>query len=48
MKIIGAKDDVGKAILCAIWLNGKDMEKRKAVDLLEWQANGAAIHNTVE
>jgi len=44
MKMIGAKDDVGKVIRCAIQPNGKDTEKWKAVDWLEWQANGVAMH----
>lgn len=44
MKMIGAKDDVGKIIRCAIQPNGKDTEKWKALDWLEWQANGVALH----
>lgn len=42
MKMIGAKDDVGKVIQCAIQPNNKDTEKWKAIDWLEWQANGVA------
>ena len=42
MKMIGAKDDVGKVIQCAIQSNNKDTKKWKAIDWLEWQANGVA------
>ena len=44
MKMIGAKDDVGKVIQCSIQPNGKDTEKWKAIDWMEWQANGVALH----
>lgn len=44
MKMIGAKDDIGKAIHCAIQPNTKDTEKWKAADWLEWQANSVALH----
>lgn len=44
MKMIGAKDDVGKVIQCAIQSNNHDTEKWKAIDWLEWQANSVALH----
>ena len=44
MKMIGAKDGVGKVIKCAIQTNRKDTEKWKAMDWLEWQANNVALH----
>lgn len=43
MKMIGAKDDVGKVIQCAIQTNTKDSEKWKALDWMEWHANGIAL-----
>jgi len=44
MKMIGAKDDVGKVIQCAIRPNSKDTDQWKTIDWLEWQANGVALH----
>lgn len=44
MKMLGVKDEIGKAIRCAIKPNEKDKDKWNAVDWLEWQANGVALH----
>lgn len=44
MKMIGAKDGLGKAIKCAIQPTSKGNEKWTAVDWLEWQANSVALH----
>ncbi|MBW7571251.1 YgjP-like metallopeptidase domain-containing protein [Caproiciproducens faecalis] len=44
MKMIGAKDDVGKVIQCAIQANNKDTEKWKAIDWMEWQANSVVLN----
>ena len=44
MKMIGAKDDVGKTICCSIQPNTNETEKWTAVDWLEWQANSVAMH----
>ena len=42
MKMLGANDELGKIIQCSIGSNAKDLEKWKAVDWMEWQANGVA------
>lgn len=42
MKMLGANDELGKNIRCSIKTNAKDTEKWKAVDWMEWQANGVA------
>ena len=42
MKMLGANDELGKIIQCSIGNNAKDSEKWKAVDWMEWQANGVA------
>lgn len=42
MKMLGANDELGKIIQCSIGSNAKDSEKWKAVDWMEWQANGVA------
>lgn len=44
MKMLGANDELGKIIQCSIGGNAKDSEKWKAVDWMEWQANGVAPH----
>ena len=44
MKMLGVKDEIGKAIRCAIEPSEKDKDKWNAVDWLEWQANGVALH----
>ena len=44
MKMLGANDELGKIIQCSIGSNAKDSEKWKAVDWMEWQANGVASH----
>ena len=44
MKMLGANDELGKIIQCSIGSNAKDSEKWKAVDWMEWQANGVAPH----
>lgn len=44
MKMIGARDGLGKAIKCAIQTTRKGNEKWTAVDWLEWQANSVALH----
>lgn len=44
MKMLGANDESGKIIQCSIGSNAKDSEKWKAVDWMEWQANGVAPH----
>lgn len=44
MKMLGANDELGKIIQCSIGNNAKDSEKWKAVDWMEWQANGVAPH----
>lgn len=44
MKMLGANDESGKIIQCSIGCNAKDSEKWKAVDWMEWQANGVAPH----
>lgn len=44
MKMLGANDGLGKIIQCSIGSNVKDSEKWKAVDWMEWQANGVAPH----
>lgn len=42
MKMIGAKDTVGRAIRCEINAKTTNSEKWKAVDWMEWQARGIA------
>ena len=42
MKMIGADDNLGKAIQCQIAANFMDSDKWKAVDWMEWQAKGVA------
>lgn len=42
MKMIGADDNLGKAIQCQIAANSIDSDKWKAVDWMEWQAKGVA------
>lgn len=42
MKMIGANDNLGKAIQCQIAANTTDSDKWKAVDWMEWQAKGVA------
>ena len=42
MKMIGSKNELGKIIQCAIDTNGRDNEKWKSLDWMEWQANGVA------
>lgn len=42
MKMIGASDNLGKAIQCQIATNTTDSDKWKAVDWMEWQAKGIA------
>ena len=42
MKMIGAEDNLGKAIQCQITSNTADSDKWKAVDWMEWQAKGIA------
>ena len=42
MKMIGADDNLGKAIQCQIAANSMDSDKWKAVDWMEWQAKGVA------
>ena len=42
MKMIGAEDNLGKAIQCTISGNTADSDKWKAVDWMEWQAKGIA------
>lgn len=42
MKMLDSKDDIGKSIQCALQTNGKDSDKWKAIDWMEWQANGIA------
>lgn len=44
MKMLGANDELGKIIQCSIGSNLKDSEKWKAIDWMEWQANGVAPH----
>ena len=44
MKMLGANDKLGKIIKCSIDSNVKNSEKWKAVDWMEWQANGVAPH----
>ena len=44
MKMLGANDKLGKIIQCSIGSNAKDSEKWKAMDWMEWQANGVAPH----
>lgn len=44
MKMLGANDELGKIIQCSIGSNAKDSEKWKAVDWMEWQANGVTPH----
>lgn len=44
MKMLGANVELGKIIQCSIGSNAKDSEKWKAVDWMEWQANGVAPH----
>lgn len=44
MKMLGANDELGKIIQCSIGSDAKDSEKWKAVDWMEWQANGVAPH----
>lgn len=43
MKMIGAKDGVGKNIQCAIAANRDSSDNWKAVDWMEWQANEIAL-----
>ena len=42
MKMIGANDNLGRAIQCQLIANGSDSDKWKAVDWMEWQAKGVA------
>ena len=42
MKMIGADDNLEKAIQCQIAANSIDSDKWKAVDWMEWQAKGVA------
>lgn len=42
MKMIGANDNLGRAIQCQIAANNTDSDKWKAVDWMEWQAKGVA------
>ena len=42
MKMIGANDNLGRAIQCQIAANTTDSDKWKAVDWMEWQAKGVA------
>ncbi|WP_068540671.1 YgjP-like metallopeptidase domain-containing protein [Olegusella massiliensis] len=42
MKMIGAKDGLGKNIQCAIGANRGNSDRWKAVDWMEWQANEIA------
>lgn len=42
MKMIGANDDIGRAIQCEIEGKSTDTDKWKAVDWMEWQAKGIA------
>ena len=42
MKMIGAEDNLGRAIQCQITANTADSDKWKAVDWMEWQAKGVA------
>lgn len=42
MKMIGADDNLEKAIQCQITANSIDSDKWKAVDWMEWQAKGVA------
>ncbi|MDQ0151525.1 DNA-binding Xre family transcriptional regulator [Moryella indoligenes] len=42
MKMIGANDNLGRAIQCQIAANTADSDKWKAVDWMEWQAKGVA------
>lgn len=42
MKMIGANDNLGRAIQCQIAANNTDSDKWKAVDWMEWQAKGIA------
>ena len=44
MKMLGVKDEIGKAIRCAISPNEKNKDKWNSVDWLEWQANNVALH----
>ena len=44
MKMLGSDDELGKIIQCSIGSNGKDTEKWKPIDWMEWQANGVAPH----
>ncbi|MBL4937789.1 M48 family metallopeptidase [Clostridium sp. YIM B02515] len=44
MNIIGSNDRIGKNIKCSIETNVKDSGKWKAIDWMEWQANGIAMH----
>lgn len=44
MKMLGSDDKLGKIIQCSIGSNGKDTEKWKPIDWMEWQANGVALH----
>ena len=40
--MIGANDNLGRAIQCQIAANTTDSDKWKAVDWMEWQAKGVA------
>lgn len=42
MKMIGANDNLGRAIQCQIAANTMDSDKWKSVDWMEWQAKGVA------
>lgn len=42
MKMIDSKDDIGNSIKCSLQAKGEDSDKWKAVDWMEWQANGIA------
>ncbi len=42
MKMIGADDNLGRAIQCQIAANATDSDKWNAVDWMEWQAKGVA------
>ena len=43
MKMIGANDNLGRAIQCQITANTTDSDKWKSVDWMEWQAKGVAL-----
>ena len=43
MKMIDSDDDIGRNIQCSIATNTKESESWKAIDWMEWQANGVAM-----